>query len=38
MLTPLNLRLDEIGLYDDLVSGTVPNALQARAALEIKAS
>jgi len=37
-LTPLNLRLDEIGLYHDLVAGTAHDAWQARAALEIKAS
>lgn len=36
-LTPLNLRLDEIGLYHDLVAGTAHDAWQARAALEIKA-
>lgn len=37
-LTPLNLRVDEIGLYHDLVAGTAHDAWQARAALEIKAS
>ncbi|WP_423812374.1 hypothetical protein [Pseudomonas asiatica] len=37
-LTPLNLRLDEIGLYHDLIAGTAHDAWQARAALEIKAS
>ncbi|WEZ90402.1 hypothetical protein P3R38_09115 [Pseudomonas sp. NyZ480] len=37
-LTPLNLRLDEIGLYHDLVAGTAHDAWQARAALEIKTS
>jgi hypothetical protein len=35
-ITPLNLELDEIGLYHDLAAGTAHDAWQARAALERK--
>ncbi|NIE73053.1 hypothetical protein F3J45_01045 [Pantoea sp. Ap-967] len=37
-ITPLNLRLDEIGLYHDLAAGTAHDAWQARAALDRKPS